>query len=44
MREADDEVLAGFVEVGRFDNYNDAMRYAADRGPVTIDFEVMAAR
>ena len=44
VREADDEVLAGFVEVGRFDNYNDAMKYAADRGPVTIDFEAIAAR
>jgi hypothetical protein len=41
VREADDENLGGFVEVGRFDLFDEAMRFAADRGAVAVDFDVL---
>lgn len=43
VREGDEEGLPGFAEVGRFPELNEAMRFAADRGAVAIDFDVMGA-
>lgn len=41
VREADDENLGGFIEMGKFDKFDDAMKFASARGAVAVDFDVL---